>query len=843
MDGLSYGFTLLITGIGTLVLVYAAGYFRGKAGTGRIFGWLVFFLAAMLGLVWSDNLILLFVFWELTSIASFMLIGFKHEDPASRASARQALAVTGAGSLAMLAGFLVLAMIGRDSGLSGVEALTVSSLVDVDVAGHRLYLPALVLILAGAVTKSAQMPFHFWLPGAMTAPTPVSAFLHSATMVKAGVYLLARMHPVLGSTPEWTVILVVVGGVTMVVSAVLCAGKRDLKLILAYSTVSVLGILTLLLGLGTESAIKAAVVFLFAHALYKASLFMVAGNVDAATGTRDVVKLGGLSGAMRWTAVAALFAALSKAGAPPLFGFLGKELLYKAKLAPDPVSSTLLVLAFFTNIVLVAMALVVAIWPFWGRRTEAAAHVRRLPVTMVIGPLILAVLGIFIGIVPGTFDAGIGSATATAIAGYPVEMKLKLWHGLNPEALAVVGMSALTLAAGFGVFLALRRHIHLTGRLSKRLGRFGPRWLFDVTLEGAVWSGKRAVTLLLSLGLRGAVAALLVMLFLVAVPVLRLGLPTLESRTFLSLEEIALVLLIVGGGVLVLVHRSSLVALVSVGTSGLGLALLFAVFGAPDLAMTQIMVEVLALIVLLLVVRRVPALVAGRSKLAHVGRVAAALGVGVVMAAVTFHAAGTGAPADTAAFYLEQSYPTALGRNVVNTILVDFRALDTLGEIVVVAVAGLGVIVLMGRARWARDKSVVSGPILRSATRFLVVLLVLLSAFLLLRGHNEPGGGFAGGLVLTAGFALHLLTFGPSATRALVGVRPETLIGAGLVSSLAAGLAGFVSRGSFLASLWLPFSIPGLGKVGTVLLFDLGIYLIVFGVAISILLLLSKERA
>lgn len=702
MDGLSYGFTLLITGIGTLVLIYAAGYFRGKAGSGRIFGWLVFFLAAMLGLVWSDNLILLFVFWELTSVSSFMLIGFKHEDPAARASARQALAVTAAGGLAMLAGILVLAMIGRDSGLSGVDAFTVSSLRGADVTGHALYVPALVLILGGALTKSAQMPFHFWLPGAMTAPTPVSAFLHSATMVKAGIYLLARLHPVLGGTPEWTGILVVTGGITMVVGAVLCAGKHDLKLILAYSTVSVLGILTLLLGLGTEPAIKAAVVFLFAHALYKASLFMVAGNVDTATGTRDVAQLGGLFGAMRWTAVAAFFAALSKAGAPPLFGFLGKELLYKAKLDSDPLSSTLLVLAFFTNIVLVAMALVVAIRPFWGRRTEHTADVRRLPVTMIIGPLVLAVLGIFIGIVPSVFDTGIGSATATAIAGYPVEMKLKLWHGLNPEALAVVGLSALTLGLGFLLFLGLHGRVHLTAGLARRAGRYGPRWLFDAMLEGAARTGRRAVKLLLTLGLRGAVTALAVMWVLVAIPVLRVGLPALEPETPWRLEEIALVVLIVGGGILVLVHRSPYVALASVGTSGLGLALLFAVFGAPDLAMTQIMVEVLSLIVLLLVFRRVPALVAGRSRLGHTGRAAVALGIGVVMAAVSFRAAGTGAPADTARFYLEQSYPAALGRNVVNTILVDFRALDTLGEIVVVALAGLGVVILVGRRRATR---------------------------------------------------------------------------------------------------------------------------------------------
>jgi multicomponent Na+:H+ antiporter subunit A len=372
LDGLSATFGLLICGIGALVLLYAGAYMRTDPRLGRLCGLLLLFLGAMLGVVFSDDVFVLFVFWELTSIASYLLIGFKHDRQDARDAARQALLVTGAGGLALLAGLVLLTIAARQAGLSIDHVSRISALADVDLSGHALFVPALLLIVLGAFSKSAQMPLHFWLPNAMTAPTPVSAYLHSATMVKAGVFLLARLNPVFGESLLWHLLLTATGAVTMLVAAVMAAGQTDLKRILAYTTVSVLGTLTMLIGVGTELAIKAAVVFLVAHACYKAALFMIAGSLEHATGTRDIRQLGGLLRVMPMTAISGMLAALSMAGAPPLFGFIGKELLLKAKLDLEYLGVVLILVASIANVFLIAMALVVAVWPFFGRRCPAS---------------------------------------------------------------------------------------------------------------------------------------------------------------------------------------------------------------------------------------------------------------------------------------------------------------------------------------------------------------------------------------------------------------------------------------------------------------------------------------
>jgi len=702
LDGLSAVFALLITGIGALVLVYAGGYLAGDPRIGRFFATLLAFQGAMLGVVLADDVITLFVFWELTSVTSYLLIGYDHEREGSRAAALKALLVTGAGGLALLAGLLLMAVAGGDL---GVTSLTLSGLEAVDLRGHGLYPAILVLVLLGAATKSAQVPFHFWLPAAMAAPTPVSAYLHSATMVKAGVYLLARLHPQLGLTLEWEWAVGSIGAVTMVVAAAMALGQHDLKRILAYSTVAVLGILTMLLGVGTGLAIKTAIVFLVAHALYKAALFMVAGNVDHETGTRDVTVLGGLRRALPWTAAAGLLAALSKAGAPPMFGFIGKELLYKTKLDLETVGGWLVVAAVAANVALVATALLVAVRPFWGRRRETPRSPHEAPPSMLLGPVVLSVLGLTVGLLPGPFERMLGSAAATAVAGTTTVMDLKLWHGLNVDAVAVMGLSLVTLAAGAAVYLAARRWLEPFGRAVTAAGRFGPSRAFQASVDRLPAVAGWLTGLVPITRLRSAVlTALVVVLALVAPPLLRVAGVRGTGGTAPWPHDLLLVGVALLAALLAALVRSRLTAVAALGVTGLAVALLFALYGAPDLAMTQIAVETLSVVLLVLVFVALPPVVRRSGGWSRARDVVVALAVGATMALAVIATAVVRLDADVARYYLEASVPEAFGRNVVNVILVDFRALDTLGEITVVAVAGVGVAALLAAGRAVRRR-------------------------------------------------------------------------------------------------------------------------------------------
>lgn len=394
LDGLSLLFALLVTGIGALVLVYGGGYLKGDPRLPRFYSAMLFFMAAMLGLVLADDAIALFVFWELTSVSSYLLIGFDHEKAEARRAALQALFVTGAGGLALLAGLLLL---GRVAGTLQLSALGAQAAA---IQAHALYLPALLLILLGAFTKSAQFPFHFWLPGAMAAPSPVSAYLHSATMVKAGIYLLARLNPALGGSDAWHTIVILTGTATLVIGAVLAYGQTDLKRLLAFTTVSALGVLTVLVGISTELSARAAMVFLLVHALYKAALFLGVGAIDHEAGTRDVRHLGGLARAMPLTAFAVVASALSMAGLPPLFGFVAKELFYEAKLEAPQVGQ-LLVIASFAGSALVAAAAALVAWrPFFSRGRETPKHAHEAPPSLWLGPVLLASLSVALGLLP-----------------------------------------------------------------------------------------------------------------------------------------------------------------------------------------------------------------------------------------------------------------------------------------------------------------------------------------------------------------------------------------------------------------------------------------------------------
>jgi multicomponent Na+:H+ antiporter subunit A len=685
LDGLSLLFVLLISGIGTLVLIYAGGYMGDHPQLGRFYLYLLIFMASMLGLVLSDNILALFVFWEGTSISSYLLIGFKHESAKSRASALQALLITGGGGLALLAGLLMLGTVGGSWNLS--ELATQGDAI----RSHALYTAIVVFVLLGAFTKSAQFPFHFWLPNAMEAPTPVSAYLHSATMVKAGIYLMARLTPVLGGTDLWTQTLTLFGGMTMVTGGVLALLQTDLKRLLAYSTISALGTLTLLLGLGTTAAIKAFSVFILAHALYKGALFMVAGTVDHETGTRDVEQLGGLRRAMPITAIVGGLAAISLAGVGPLFSFIGKEMLFEAVLESENRRVLLLIAAVLGGGLFVAVAAIVGIKPFFGaaKATPKAAH--EAPLSMWLGPAVLASLGIIFGLMPGVVVALV-SSTATAISGSEQTVKLYLWHGFN----AALGLSAASIVVGALAYLAWASVRRAHARWERALG-WGPARWYDLGLVALNWTARAQTRALQNGSLRSYVMMTIVTAIALTGTTLfvREGLfPTIvwhDTRFY----EASLAALILLAAWMALRAYSRLAALAALGVVGYCVALLYLFFGAPDLAMTQVLVDTLSVILFVLVFYHLPHFARLSSKAARVRDAIIALSFGALMTALVLTTNNVQFHEPISQYFADQSVPKGNGQNIVNVILVDFRALDTLGEIVVLALAGIGVYSLL----------------------------------------------------------------------------------------------------------------------------------------------------
>jgi multicomponent Na+:H+ antiporter subunit A len=680
-DGLSLIFALLISGIGTLVVIYAGGYLKGDAHLNRFYAWLLTFMASMLGVVLADNLILLYVFWELTTLSSFLLIGYESEREEARAAALQALLVTGAGGLALLGGLVLLGQAAGTYQLSAVVAQAEA------VRASGLYYPILILVLLGAFAKSAQFPFHFWLPNAMEAPTPVSAYLHSATMVKAGIYLMARMSPVLGGTDAWTYAVAITGGVTMVVGAYLALTQTDLKRLLAYSTIGALGMLTFLIGLGEPLALEAAMVLLVAHGLYKGAMFLVAGAVDHETGTRDVTRLGGLRAAMPVTAFAAGLAAISMAGFPPALGYLSKELFYEVALHYQPwVVAAAVLVALFT----VYVAFVAGIGPFWGRSLRAPKTPHEAPFSLWLGPVILAGLGILFGALPGLIGPGLVAPAASAALGQALEVSLKLWHGFNLTFI----LSMLTLLAGAILFLAQKQ---VRGALVRAVSPYGMDRLYEASL---VWLNvlARGQTRILQNGY------LRVYLLVIVITTVGLAGSTIllldgfhmpEQVTIPTFYEVALGVLILAAAFAAIRSRSRLGAVAALGVTGYSVALIFLIFGAPDLAMTQFLVESLTVILFVFAFYHLPhfkILTTRRPRMFHA---AVSLLAGGLMTALVLSAVGLNLYPPISDYFLEQSVPLAHGRNIVNVILVDFRGTDTLGEITVLAVAAVGVIALL----------------------------------------------------------------------------------------------------------------------------------------------------
>ncbi len=706
IDGLSLVFALTISGIGTLVVLYAGAYLDGHPHKGRFLGFMLAFMGAMLGLVLSDSMLGLFLFWELTSVTSFLLIGFDHSRQAARRGAIQALVVTNIGGMLLLAGAIVLSQI---AGSWEMSALRPEGDLLRD---HALYGFLLVCFLGAAFTKSAQFPFHFWLPIAMEAPTPVSAFLHSATMVQAGVYLLARMTPVLGETPIWTTLLVSFGGVTLIWGALAALKQTDLKQILAQTTIASLGLLVLLIGLGSEAAIAAMVVYFIAHALYKAALFMVAGAVDHEAGTREITQLSGLADKMPVTFIGAALAALSMIGLPLTVGYFAKEEMYLALLAGDWQSIAVLLVLLAGNGMLAGVAMLVMIRPFLGEAVPTPKQPHEAPLDMIAAPILLGALAIIAGILPDWLGHDVLEPTGAAILGRNIATHLTL--AIDPTSL-LLWLSLLTWIIGVLVYRQADAIRTLLRRFDNALG-WTADTVFDAIMFGLIrFSG--AVTRFLHHGRLEIYLAVVFLMMATALFVPMLGLGGLDwivpaadlgnwstrlASATLQPYEWGVIVLAVMGMVVVLIAKTRLVAILSMGVQGAALALIFLLFGAPDLAFTQMMVEVLSVVILTFVMTRLR--LDDRDPRpfedwARDGTIAIVCGVGVsLLLMLVLNGALDTRLSD---MFTATSVPIAHGHNIVNVILVDYRGFDTLGEISVVMGAGMAIMALLQRRRKA----------------------------------------------------------------------------------------------------------------------------------------------
>lgn len=687
MDGLSILFALLISGIGTAIFFYGKTYLKGHPYADRFFGYLCLFMSAMLGLVLSDNVFTLFVFWELTSISSFFLIGFNNDNADSRKSALTALSITGMGGFFLFAGLVLL------SNIAGT--VVISELVESRelIIADPMYPLVLGLLFIGAFTKSAQFPFHFWLPGAMKAPTPVSAYLHSATMVKAGIYLLARFNPVLGGTDLWSYTLMIVGGFTMFYAAFHALFRVDLKSILAYSTISALGVLTFLIGMGTVQAIIAASVFILTHALYKASLFMVTGIIDHETGTRDISKLRGLRKVMMPVAIAGLLAALSSAGLPSTIGFISKDLIYEATLHAGGLSFFLTAVAILTNVGLVAAGFMAGIKPFMGALPGQFEKVHMPPLALWLPALMLAVLGVVFGLFPDFPGQFVASQTADTIYGGQANMHLAIWHGFN----LVLILSVATLGAGTLLFFLHTPKAEKFGFL-EIFDRISPKAVYERSGE-LLNSGFTWYTNLIHNGFLRSYH-LKIILFAEALLAYKLWLSgpiviNFDELNSISIYEVAVVLIMIGAIITVLTTPSLLTSVLSMSVVGYATCLMFVFYSAPDLAMTQFSIDTLSTVLFVLVLYKLPPFLKFDNATVQYRDILVSVGFGVLLSLIAIKVVNEPVQKTISEFYGENAYLLAKGKNVVNVILVDFRGIDTMFETVVLSIAAIGVYSLL----------------------------------------------------------------------------------------------------------------------------------------------------
>jgi multicomponent K+:H+ antiporter subunit A len=868
LDGLGALFALLVSGIGTLVVIYTGYYFRGDAGAWRFLTYLLLFMATMLGLVLAGDVITLFVFWEGTSITSFLLIGYKTKDEEARRGAFKALFITGGGGIALLAGLVFVAVLA-----GGTDYPTILSRGDV-LTTTPLYPVVLGLIAFGAFTKSAQTPAHIWLPAAMTAPTPASAYLHSATMVKAGVYLLARLHPALGDTELWFAVLTGFGLLTMLTGAYLGLKQNDLKALLAYSTVSQLGVMVMLVGAATSIAFKAVVVSILAHALYKGALFLIVGIVDHETGTRDLRRLGGLGRAMPFTLAVAAPAALSMAGLPPLFGFLAKETLLASVTHPQlppPIAVFLTAATVAAGALLLAQAGLLLGDVFFGRPRDPHIHGHEPPGGMLLAPAILTFLSLILGLLPEPLPLATFIATAaTAAYGAAVKVSLALWAGVTvPFVLSVVAVS-------LGALIWWFRH-----PLRRRQQTLWPWFSFDEVYE-KVLQGLMAIARLSTRTQAGQLRRYLtIMLAALTVMMLLWGdLPrpavlSVEPLDDLTLLRVFTLVLATGAAAVSIVLVRDFFAILALSVSGLGVAVLMALEPAPDVALVQIVVDLLSVVLLTLALAIIPREQRRRAweltyrqtrpGLLRDGLIAAAGGVAI--AVLTLAAlVSRPRPSVVTPYYEANAKPLAGASDIVGAIIVDFRGFDTLIEILVFSLGGLGVYALLRNAirrerRQARailasavvenpslapgtrelhDKTIMgiggirASPFVRLLAQILLPVMMVVAIIQMMYGHDQAGDGFTAGVIISLVIALWYVAFGYEETRRqLPWLQPFPLVGTALTLALGNGaVAAFVS-GSFFGRVdygqLLGLSLPRGFGFSSSFVFELAICLTVLG--------------